>query len=62
MLNCNFGGKKNPLVFHFIELFCFAAFCSSCNNALGRCLRKYLIIVFLKAVETTNLPQQMKVP
>lgn len=48
--------EKQTLIFRFnsIELFCAAA--------LGRCWRKYLIIVFLKAVETTNLQQQMKVP
>lgn len=48
--------------FNVIELFCLDTFCSSCNNAFGRCLRKYSVIVFLKAVETTNLLQQMKEP
>lgn len=56
--------EKQTLVFWFnsIELFCEAAFRSGCNKPLGRCWRKYSIIVFLKAVETTNLQQQMKVP
>lgn len=59
----SFNLKRKTLVCqpHFIELFCLAVFCSGCNNALGRCLRKYWIIVLLKAVETTNLLQQMKV-
>lgn len=45
--------KSRPL-FHLIELFCLAAFHNSCNNALGKCLRKYSIIVLLKAVENNQ--------